>query len=269
MHMRMICTFEITCDCPTGGRRRALGAQHNGHDSGQQSRSQERSQFGQYGGGPDAHPALLLSLCPHPCGGVPCPVIWRTLLCWATLSSQTFPRYLLQGIHAVQKPLKCGICGKAFLKALMLLSHLLTDSTGIPFGCPAGGNTPTENATLVHHRKVHIGDVPHVCKACVKAFSHPSKLRTHQEVHTGIKPFKRAVWEGLHLQRCTCPAPESPHWRVAIPLRPVWEILQGAVHPHLEGPHWERPYMYRNVGSSLNTTTAAGCTPTASVGRHT
>nr|XP_019567145.1 PREDICTED: zinc finger protein 324A-like isoform X4 [Rhinolophus sinicus] len=46
MHMRMICTFEITCDCPTGGRRRALSAQHNGHDSGQQSRGQERSSLG-------------------------------------------------------------------------------------------------------------------------------------------------------------------------------------------------------------------------------
>lgn len=46
-----ICTFEITCDCPTRGRRRALGAQHNGHDSGQQSRGQERSSLVSGAGG--------------------------------------------------------------------------------------------------------------------------------------------------------------------------------------------------------------------------
>ncbi|XP_019488869.1 PREDICTED: zinc finger protein 584 isoform X1 [Hipposideros armiger] len=34
---------------------------------------------------------------------------------------------------------------------LLLLYHLLTHSSGTPFRCPAGGNAPTENATLVSH----------------------------------------------------------------------------------------------------------------------
>ena len=118
-----------------------------------------------------------------------------------------------QGGHAAQTPFRCSDCGRAFLQAFTLLDHLVAQARERPIRGPAGGSSPTENSTLVPHWNARPGEMPHVCNECGRAFSYPSKLRKHQKVHTGIKPFKcaqggretlaRAVlttgYPGLHL----------------------------------------------------------------------
>uniref|UniRef100_A0A0A0MVJ1 Zinc finger protein 584 n=1 Tax=Papio anubis TaxID=9555 RepID=A0A0A0MVJ1_PAPAN len=94
-----------------------------------------------------------------------------------------------QEVHVAEKLFKCSDCGKVFSKAFALLDHLIMHSEDRPFRCPTGRSASKEKSTHINPRKIH-GETAHVCNECGKAFCYPSKLRKHQKVHTGIKPFK-------------------------------------------------------------------------------
>ena len=104
----------------------------------------------------------------------------------------------------------CGECGKAFKTPSRLKRHI-TVHTGIrPFGCTKCDRSFTEKNKLVAHLKTHgsedfkfviQGAEPktrppvqqasgnYQCSMCDKSFVSPWKLKRHQTIHTGKKPF--------------------------------------------------------------------------------
>ncbi|KAM6153707.1 zinc finger protein 584 [Erethizon dorsatum] len=95
-----------------------------------------------------------------------------------------------QGVHALQKPFKCGNCRERFLKAFALLNHLIAHPEERHFRCPAGGSAPTKNLAHPDDHKDPPEEDAHVCGECGKAFSYASKLRKHRKIHMGLRPFQ-------------------------------------------------------------------------------
>lgn len=104
----------------------------------------------------------------------------------------------------------CGECGKAFKTPSRLRRHMAIHTGIRPFGCTKCDRGFTEKNKLVAHLKLHGIEDPkvefqgaepkarspvqqasgnHQCSICDKSFVSPWKLKRHQTIHTGKKPF--------------------------------------------------------------------------------
>ncbi|KAM7341337.1 pleiohomeotic isoform 1-T2 [Cochliomyia hominivorax] len=77
-----------------------------------------------------------------------------------------------------------------------VVNHLITTAPDKKYACPHNGCNKLfrDNSAMRKHLHTH-GPRVHVCSECGKAFVESSKLKRHQLVHTGEKPFQ-CTFEG-------------------------------------------------------------------------
>lgn len=73
----------------------------------------------------------------------------------------------------------------------MKVKKQMSDGVDRTIACPHKGCTKMfrDNSAMRKHLHTH-GPRVHVCAECGKAFVESSKLKRHQLVHTGEKPFQ-------------------------------------------------------------------------------
>lgn len=85
---------------------------------------------------------------------------------------------------------------RAYNPSLLVFSTLCCTLSG-PQGCT---KMFRDNSAMRKHLHTH-GPRVHVCAECGKAFVESSKLKRHQLVHTGEKPFQVGIWTNFTLFR--------------------------------------------------------------------
>lgn len=215
-----ICTFEITCDCPTGGRRRALGAQQRPGEV----------QFGipfscPAGGNTPTENATLVRHRKVHIGDVP-------HVCKACGKAFSHPSKLRthQEVHTGIKPFKHAECGKAFTCKDALVLHQRVHSGEWPYPCSQCGKSFRVLSTLIW--KVHTGERSYMYRECGKFFKYNHSCVLHQRVHTGERAVHlQPVWENTCDPLWPVPALEGPHQKAVLCMQPMREGLHHQVLP--------------------------------------
>ncbi|KAE8595189.1 hypothetical protein XENTR_v10015603 [Xenopus tropicalis] len=96
----------------------------------------------------------------------------------------------------------CEKCGRCFSGNSDPLAHLCADCPenftdphkneevqGVRFPCSECGKHYNNKCSLKTHQLLHTGVKPFTCKDCHKTFSLRKDLNRHQKIHTGEKPF--------------------------------------------------------------------------------
>uniref|UniRef100_A0AAZ3RN97 C2H2-type domain-containing protein n=1 Tax=Oncorhynchus tshawytscha TaxID=74940 RepID=A0AAZ3RN97_ONCTS len=91
----------------------------------------------------------------------------------------------------------CDHCGKNFVTATNLKTHLLCLSGEKPYMCSECGKRFTQAGNLKRHQRTHTGEKPFVCPRCGKDYNDSGNLKKHMrshavKQHTGnpkVKPY--------------------------------------------------------------------------------
>nr|XP_057915480.1 zinc finger protein 135-like [Doryrhamphus excisus] len=105
--------------------------------------------------------------------------------------------------HAEEKPFSCSICGKTFLEASTMLTHLTTHTGEKPFSCSFCVKTFSRRNILAAHMRTHTGEKPFSCSVCAQTFAQKVNMTTHMRRHTGEKPFTCSVCDKRFTHKVT------------------------------------------------------------------
>uniref|UniRef100_A0A182NEQ2 Uncharacterized protein n=1 Tax=Anopheles dirus TaxID=7168 RepID=A0A182NEQ2_9DIPT len=93
--------------------------------------------------------------------------------------------------HSESPPrFECPECGKAFVVRSRLKAHMQIHSNRKDHVCDVCGDAFVNKGLLKRHRRaLHSTELLFECKHCTKKFAVAEKLKIHQRVHTGERPY--------------------------------------------------------------------------------
>jgi len=109
--------------------------------------------------------------------------------------------------HTGEKPFKCQVCDKAYIRKGDLVTHMRVHTGGEkPFPCSNSScdKTYLRKADLTIHMRTHTGEKPFKCLQCDRTFIRSSALKTHiLYVHGGERPFKCSSCDKAFVRKTT------------------------------------------------------------------
>lgn len=93
--------------------------------------------------------------------------------------------------HSVEKPYRCGYCGKRYAVKEELKAHHVMHNLESPHRCEQCDARFPKKSQLVRHVRSHTGDRPYVCDVdeCEKSFTEAHLLTLHKRRHSTLNPF--------------------------------------------------------------------------------
>uniref|UniRef100_A0A8C8JCA5 C2H2-type domain-containing protein n=1 Tax=Oncorhynchus tshawytscha TaxID=74940 RepID=A0A8C8JCA5_ONCTS len=96
----------------------------------------------------------------------------------------------LRAAHSGERPHRCPVCRKCFLKISILKTHQRIHTGEKPYCCNVCGKCFSRMGHLTEHMRTHTGEKPYQCKECSKCFSRMRNLTVHMRTHTDERPYK-------------------------------------------------------------------------------
>lgn len=93
--------------------------------------------------------------------------------------------------HTGNFPISCSLCNKGFLGKAALNQHTQVAHMGVTYKCTHANCEKefTTKGNLSFHLNTHTQSFKHFCRYCGMGFYHILPLTTHENLHSGIKPY--------------------------------------------------------------------------------